>query len=164
MTTDRLYVLIQHAACWISLIKQLICGGHSPCSDAGEVTAAADLASWKEIWGSGWTFEADLFGKQSIKAFHYSEVQRGHSLSLYNGILIHMHLHWQGTKSIVWQACSLLPRINYCQRNTVSIDLLFKRLLSVAALCWVNFSKHNRYGCYCSFWSETIHIIVWYLA
>lgn len=75
-------------------------------------------------------------GKQSIKGFHYSILQRGHSLSLYNGILIHMHLLWQGTKSIVWQACSLLPGINNSLRNTLGIDLLFKRLLSVAALCW----------------------------
>lgn len=31
---------------------------------------------------------------------------------------------------------SLLPGIDNPQRNTVSIDLLFKRLFSIAALCW----------------------------
>lgn len=112
---------------------QYVCSRHSPRPDTGEVMAAA---AWTEIWGSGWTFEADLFGKQSIKGFHYSVQQRGHSLSLYNGILIHMHLLWQGTKSIVWQACSLLPGINNSLRNTVRIDSLSRRRLSVAALCW----------------------------
>lgn len=28
--------------------------------------------AWTEIWETGWTFDADLFGKQCIKGFHYS--------------------------------------------------------------------------------------------
>ena len=92
-----------------------------------------DLPAWTEIWGNGWTFQADLFGKQSIKGVHYSVLQRGHSLSLSNGFLIYMHLLRPGTKSIVWQVCSLLPGINNSLKNMVSIDLLFKHLLLPSA-------------------------------
>ena len=123
--------------------------------------------AWTEIWE---TFEADLFGKQSIKGFHYSVLQRGHSSSLYNGILIHMHLLWQGTKSIVWQACSLLPGINSSLRSAVSIDRLVKSLLSAAALCWSAHSvigapktQHIAGGNSCVWIDIAIHIIVLYL-
>lgn len=99
---------------------------------------------------SGWTFEADLFGTQSIKGFHYSELQRGHSLSLYNGILIHMHLLWQGTKSIIWQACSLLPGINNSPKNWLAVENVCSLLLPSAGHNVTRILKNRiRKGDYC---------------
>lgn len=111
----------------------------------GEAAATAESAyTWPKIWEDWWTFEADLFGKQSIKGFHYSVLQRGHSLSLYNGILIHMHLPWHSTKSIVWRACSLLPGINNSLRNMVwSIDLA----VVTSALCCCPLLVNMLSGC-----------------